>query len=201
MRFNKIKSLGITIFAFLVIEAIILSGIGMVLSGSSLSGLSSSLVEDELKITTYTMQELFNTSVSGDYALVDGDLYKGDINLTTNTSIIDDLNDETGLEVTLFWGDVRKSTTVLNSTGVRALNTVLDDKVYQKVLKGESVFLSKTNIQGSLYSAYYIPLRQPSDNSIVGVLFTGRSLDDVTSYQGYHPCELFYLCLLLKYYG
>lgn len=184
MRFNKIKSLGITIFAFLVIEAIILSGIGMVLSGSSLSGLSSSLVEDELKITTYTMQELFNTSVSGDYALVDGDLYKGDINLTTNTSIIDDLNDETGLEVTLFWGDVRKSTTVLNSTGVRALNTVLDDKVYQKVLKGESVFLSKTNIQGSLYSAYYIPLRQPSDNSIVGVLFTGRSLDDVTSYQG-----------------
>lgn len=184
MRFNKIKSLGITIFAFLVIEAVILSGMGMVLSGSSLSGLSGSLVEDELKITTYTMQELFNTSVSGDYALVDGDLYKGDINLTTNTSIIDDLNDETGLEVTLFWGDVRKSTTVLNSTGVRALNTVLDDKVYQKVLKGESVFLSKTNIQGSLYSAYYIPLRQPSDNSIVGVLFTGRSLDDVTSYQG-----------------
>lgn len=198
MRFNKIKSLSITIFAFLVVEAILLTGMGMALSGSNLTELSNSLVEDELMTTTYAMQELFNASVSGDYALVDGELYKGDTNLTTNTSVIDALHKETGLEITLFWGDTRKSTTVLNNAGARALNTVLDKEIYEKVLSGESVFLSKTNIQGSMYSAYYIPLRQPSDNSIVGVLFTGRSLDDVTSYRGVSSLRIVLSLLIIE---
>lgn len=183
MRFNKIKSLGITIFAFLVVEAILLSGVGMAMASTNLSGLSSNLVEDDLRTTAYVVNELLNISIEGDYSLVGNDLYKGDINLTQDNSIIDTLHSETGLEVTLFWGSTRTATTVLNESGSRALNTKIDGKIVKKVQDGESVFISKVNIQGSDYSACYIPLRQPSSREIVGILFTGRKLDGVIRYR------------------
>ena len=181
MRFTKIKHLGTTIFLFLVAEAIILAGVSVLTAGIGLNKLTGRLIKEELSTTAYSLQELYNTAIEGDFRLEGNELYKGDINLSKNMGIIDRLNSESNIQVTIFWGDTRKATTIHDSKGNRAVNTKLGESIYKRVLNGESVFIEGTNIEGSKYDAYYIPLKQPSDGSIVGVLFTGRSSADIFS--------------------
>lgn len=181
MKFTKIKHLGTTIFMFLLAEAIILAGVSVLTAGIGLNKLTGRLIKEELSTTAYSLQELYNTAIEGDYRLEDNELYKGDTNLSKDMGIIDRLNSESNLQVTIFWGDTRKATTIRDSNGNRALNTKLGENTYKRVSSGESVFLESTNIEGTKYDAYYIPLKQPSDGSVVGVLFTGRSSSDIFS--------------------
>lgn len=181
MKFTKIKRMGTTIFLFLVAEAVILAGVSVLTAGIGLDKLTGRLIKEELSTTAYSLQELYNTAIEGDYHLDGNELYKGDINLSKDMGIIDRLNSESNLQVTIFWGDTRKVTTIRDSKGNRALNTKLGESIYKRVSSGESVFLEGTNIEGTKYDAYYIPLKQPSDGSVVGVLFTGRSSTDIFS--------------------
>jgi len=181
MKFTKIKHLGTTIFMFLLAEAIILAGVSVLTAGIGLDKLTGRLIKEELSTTAYSLQELYNTAIEGDYHLEGNELYKGDTNLSKDMGIIDRLNSESNLQVTIFWGDTRKATTIRDNSGNRALNTKLGESTYKRVSNGESVFLEGTNIEGTKYDAYYIPLKQPSDGSVVGVLFTGRSSSDIFS--------------------
>lgn len=181
MRFTKIKHLGATIFMFLLVEAVILAGLSVLTAGIGLNKLTGRLIKEELSTTAYSLQELYNTAIEGDYHLEDNELYKGDTNLSKDMGIIDRLNSESNLQVTIFWGDTRKATTIRDSKGNRAINTKLGESTYKRVLNGESIFIESTNIEGTKYDAYYMPLKQPSDGSVVGVLFTGRSSQSIFS--------------------
>ncbi|NLL78569.1 MAG: hypothetical protein GX234_01950 [Clostridiales bacterium] len=118
----------------------------------------------------------------GDYEYRDGELYKGERNLSQSTEILDEIKKNTNLEVTIFWQDTRMATTILDENGNRAVGTKLDASVAADILAGKSEYVKSINIAGGDYSAYYMPLTQPGTGEVIGIVFTGRNREDITSF-------------------
>ena len=168
--------------AFVLLLAVLLIAIAMVVFGSKARSLANSLMEEQLKSACYLVDELLGRINSDDFSLKDGQLYKGDVNLTARTEEIDKIGEMTGLAVTIMWGDVRKSTTVKDDNGNRIIDTTLSADTAKKVLAGESHFLKSGEIQGKQYTTYYKPLKQPSSGEIVGIVFTGKMRSEVDAF-------------------
>ncbi len=90
----------------------------------------------------------------------------------SNTDIVDSVKEQTGNEVTIFSGDVRLNTTVVNDKGERAVGTQLDGKISSLVLTGDT-YSGKATIIGQKMSTKYEPLTNNS-GEIIGILFAGQ---------------------------
>ena len=116
----------------------------------------------------------------GEYQLKGDELYKGDFNLSQNVDFLDSLKDKSGYDATLFYGDTRYLTTLKDDNGNRQLQTKASDAVIDEVLKkGNEYQSSNTDVLGTRYVCYYVPVYQPGTEEIVGMLFIGKSYDEV----------------------
>ena len=131
---------------------------------------------------------LFDTAYPGDYTLVETtlngqtaySLYKGDHNITTDHSTIDQIKSSTGMDVSLFYQDTRILTTITNWNNQRIIGTGAPDIVVIEVLEANQArFYSNVIINGRTYFAYYVPLTN-SDGSVAGMLFIGKPVATVT---------------------
>ncbi|MDE5933352.1 MAG: cache domain-containing protein [Lachnospiraceae bacterium] len=102
------------------------------------------------------------------------------------TQLLDDLKQETGCEFTIFHGDERAYTTILQD-GKRAVGTKLSAELNDIVLvKGES-YVGNAQILGVDHLCSYVPTRG-EDGKINGLIFSGISIskanEQVTSTVG-----------------
>lgn len=169
------------LISLILVQSVALIVIAVFLISSGVGDISEKLMEEELAATTFSVSEIYENLTAGDYSFSDGVLYKGELNLTEHTEVIDRLKQETGLEITIFWGNTRGTTTVLNENGERAIGTTLANEVASPILGGTRTYVSVIDIAGSDYSAYYMPLTQPSTGEVIGIVFTGRNRADVDS--------------------
>lgn len=179
---EKMKKLNAKLMSFVLLLAVLLIVIAMVVFGSKSKSLANSLMEEQLSSACFFVEELYGRLNDDDYCLQDGQLYKGDVNLTARTEEIDKIRNMTGLEVTILWENVRKTTTIKDQSGKRVIDTTLDSETANQVLAGDSLFLEKLEIQGKMYTTFYMPLRQPSNDKIVGIVFTGKVRSEVDDY-------------------
>ena len=89
-----------------------------------------------------------------------------------NPTLVDAIKKMTGSEVTIFLGDTRVATTILNSAGERAVGTAADPEVSRQVLGGLT-YEGVITILGQEAMTKYTPLRN-SAGEIVGMLFVGQ---------------------------
>jgi len=89
-----------------------------------------------------------------------------------------DMFKEDGVEMTLFLGDTRFFTSVLNEKGERNEGTKMDQTIWGRVQKGENVNASGVVIGGKTYFVYYMPLYGP-DGKVVGAAWAGQSEEKV----------------------
>ncbi len=89
------------------------------------------------------------------------------------TEILDGLKDYTGMEFTIFDGDVRAYTTIVQN-GQRAVGTKLADNISSIVLGQGEPFLGNAEILGVNHVCAYEPMKNES-GKVVGVLFSGIS--------------------------
>jgi len=86
---------------------------------------------------------------------------------------VDEIKALTGLEVTIFEGDMRISTTIMKD-GKRAVGTKMDNpKVLEAVLQKGGTFLSQNTILGKSYETAYWPLKDGA-GKILGMFFIGK---------------------------
>ncbi len=143
-------------------------------------GLSN--IEEELHAFTFaTLQTM--ESINEDKYTNDGGVFKkGSTTISGNHTIVDALKGETSLEVTVFAGDTRVCTTLVDASGKRNEGSKADAKVVDKVInKGENMFLENITISGEQYCAYYIPLKQEGSDEVVGMVFAGKNRNDFIS--------------------
>lgn len=179
---QRMKKLDVKLMGFVFLQALLLIVISMVSFGSKTNKLANQLMEEQLEATSFLTGEILSNMNNDDYQLVDGQLCKGDFNLTTATEALDNVKAMTGLEVTILWGDVRKATTVFDQNGNRLIDTKLDSSTASMVLGGSTLFLPENEISGVKYATYYRPLMQPSTGEIVGIVFTGKPRSVVDKY-------------------
>jgi two-component system, NtrC family, sensor kinase len=73
---------------------------------------------------------------------------------------------------TLFLGDVRISTNVRDSSGRRAIGTLVSHEVYRRVFEGGAEWRDKAFVVDRWYIAAYKPVRDLDDH-IIGIMYTG----------------------------
>ncbi len=101
-----------------------------------------------------------------------------DIFSTDNTELLDDLSTATGMQFTIFEGDVRKYTTVMNNSE-RAVGTALSETVAQIVLEEGQPYIGEADILGKNHLCSYVPYTN-SSGEIVGILFAGVEISHLT---------------------
>ncbi|MBR5596930.1 MAG: methyl-accepting chemotaxis protein [Lachnospiraceae bacterium] len=131
------------------------------------------------------------TAVKASYSSMnDGDFYvdnngnfmKGDYNITKNMEDIDEYSRGLATDVTIFFGDTRMATSLLDTSGNRIIGTQANEQVAQTVLHKGEIFTSySTTINNQNYYCYYLPLENP-DGSIVGMVFAGQPSEEIDAF-------------------
>lgn len=121
-------------------------------------------------------------NMEGQYALDEnGQLWKGDVNLSEQVALIDNYVKNSEADVTVCYGKTRILTTLVDtSTKQRIIGTDIADEVWKTVSKGETYTVKSIPINGEDYIACYIPLRD-SDSSVIGAVFAGKPRADIRS--------------------
>ena len=178
-KFSFIGKLCGTALLMLVAMSIIITAVGV----SMVEKAYYDSFAEELHISALQVSEMAG-QWQGDWSLnSDNDLMKGDVAIhDIFQNQLDSLSEKTGISYTVFFQNVRKITTLTDSdTGLRMEGTTASEAVTSTVISGGSEYLSTDlEIGGNSWYAYYLPIRN-SDGSVVGMIFAGRSTDDVAA--------------------
>jgi len=153
--------------------------------GLSAWQINSSVTEQAyagLEASAMSIENVFKYSSDGIYRLVGDELWKGDLNISASTGIVDDIKERTGLDVTIFFGDTRYVTTIVDENGNRQVGTKAPAEIVQEVLvKGNTYGNDNVEVSGKRYICYYIPFCQPGFSTPVGMVFVGQEYSKVES--------------------
>ncbi len=94
------------------------------------------------------------------------------------TGLLDDLKKQTGCEFTIFYGDERAYTTILQD-GKRAVGTKLSPNLTVTVLEQGKTYVGKAKILGTDHICSYVPTRD-EEGKINGLIFSGISLAEAS---------------------
>lgn len=119
---------------------------------------------------------------SGSYRMEGDTLFKGDYNISENGDIIDSFVEGSNADVTIFYGDTRRATSLRDKdTGERILGTKASDAVIQTVLNEKKTYeTDSVTINGETYYAFYMPALDDSGNC-VGMVFAGQPATEATA--------------------
>lgn len=110
----------------------------------------------------------------GKWEIKDDQLYKGNILINGNVSIVDEMAQITEGTVTIFQNDTRVSTNVLLENGERAINTKASDPVIQAVLEKGGNYYGEAEVAGTMTQTAYQPIKDV-DGTIIGMWYVGES--------------------------
>ena len=136
--------------------------------------------KDALKGTAAATLAAYDQN-TGDYLETsNGDIWKGSYNISKSENLVDRIKDNTGMDVTFFYGDKRIMTSAMDENGNRILKSKAGDVIVEKVLNGGKEYFSEAvSIEGTLNYGYFMPVYQNgSDTDIVGMIFVGTNKQD-----------------------
>ena len=131
-------------------------------------------IENGLRGAAVAVRDTIDYADEGELHVEDGILYKGEFDVTNATEIADHVKSATDMDITVFYGDTRYMSSVVNEQGERIIGTTAQEVVIDKVLKGNQEYFSDdVNVNGVPYFGYYVPLTE--DGQVVGMVFSGMS--------------------------
>ncbi len=92
-----------------------------------------------------------------------------------NNQLLDSLKADTGNEFTIFIGNERLNTTIIQD-GKRAVGTKLGEAVSDIVINKKQLYLGEAQILGENYATAYVPIMSSDGASVIGILFSGSNL-------------------------
>lgn len=129
-----------------------------------------------MQATALAVRDIFEIGNEGEYHLDEkGALWKGStLNISQAIEIVDHIKENTGMDVTIFWGDTRILTSIKNEAGERQIQSRASDAVIQRVLKNGEFYQDRNiEILGTPYIVCYAPFYQEGASDPVGMVFLG----------------------------
>lgn len=148
--------------------------IAVLISANKQKQLVERITRQEMHSSASSVLQVYNSETDGDYSYSDGVFKKGTTSLSGNYTIIDNIKKETGIDVTISYGNTRLLTTIKDKSGDRLIGSEIDSRIMDVIKDGKNFVAQKVKVGDTIYTGYYIPLRQPSDRSIAGVVFCGQ---------------------------
>lgn len=175
MDHTKKTSLKHTLLKFSLVPVLVLGLVLTLISTRTLVQGTTEQVSQSLKIAARSVYNTYSLIAPGDMYEKDGLIYKGDVVLTGDYSIVDSLKESYGMDITLFYGDKRVLTTLTDEKGKRISGTSAEGQVSHWVLEnGKDYFSNNIKIGGKSYFGYYVPIYN-KDGSVVGMAFASKT--------------------------
>lgn len=197
MARKKRKSLIFTIMRMSVIPIAIL---GVVMTFYSQNSVHEGMVfeiEKSLSGIAHNLISIYNVLDAGDFSQKDDRVYKEETEITSDYRVLDDIKNDTGADVTVFVGDERCLTTLVDKKGNRLVGSHLDKEVASQVIEdGEEYFSQNVDVMGVRYFGYYVPIRN-DENEVVGVSFAGESAESVNTSMRFMTQGNVIICLFI----
>lgn len=194
------KKKKIRFFHSIKLELLLFSIVPLVLLGSFTSITAEYWIKKSLHEKALTQMQAVCVAVragydnlnDGKYTLnADGDLLKGDYNITKDVEALDKYKEGMDIDVTIFYGDTRKATSLLDdATGERIIGTTASKEVADAVLGGEEFTSTHAGVNGKNYFACYIPLKDP-DGTVVGMVFAGEDSAEIDANAASNSSRMF----------
>lgn len=154
-------------------------------------------VQTNLSGIAHNLISMYNMLDAGEFSNQDGKILKGELDFTSDYRLLDDVKNDTGADVTIFIGDERCLTTLVDKSGKRMTGTKVSDEVKQIVLdEGEECFSQNVDVVGVNYFGYYVPIRDDEDN-VVGISFAGKSVDSINTSMNFMIQGNIVICLFV----
>ena len=173
------KLLGLTLLSFLVVT-ISITLVGIV----AIWGSMTKQVRLEMQSVVSLVESRYDDKYPGTFGielLDDGKykVYKGNSDISQDYSIIDEIKENFGFEVTVFCKNIRVQTTMKDENGNRYITTKAPTLVTANVIdKGQEAFYGNVTIHGVKHFAYYRPIMLDG-GTVYGMIGISRSAGDV----------------------
>lgn len=134
-------------------------------------------IEDALKGTAAATLAAYDQN-AGDYIEAsNGNIWKGSYNISKSEDLVDRIQENTGMDVTFFYGEKRIMTSAKDKKGDRILGSDAGKTIVTNVLKGKKEYFSKAvSLEGTINYGYYMPVYQNgSTDQVVGMVFVGTN--------------------------
>lgn len=136
---------------------------------------------NSLKSNALAAMSPYNSQGYGDYALkADGNVWRGmNFNISQETGIVDELKEQTGVDITFFFGDTAVMTSVTNEGGDRWYGMKAGANITNYTLnQGAQLWYRNIEIDGKMCHAYLIPIVQPGDGTVAGAMMASLPTEE-----------------------
>jgi PAS domain S-box-containing protein len=175
VRVDSRKIANSTVLSAVIVALLMLLATHLVLSQVRREEIAktATLQQNALK----TFRELLKAKGSA-FQVRDGQLLDGAYRLNGANEFPDKVSEITGVQhATIFQGDTRIATNILQGNGLRALGTRLTGPAYDAIFRQGISFRGEALVLGVSYFTAYDPLRDPG-GKIIGALFVGSKEND-----------------------
>ncbi|WP_031517979.1 methyl-accepting chemotaxis protein [Desulfofalx alkaliphila] len=166
--------LGLAVFVIMTLVATAL----MLTSYKVTSDVAKEAAVEKAKGDLATGEALIASWYPGEWRVEGDKLYKGDVLINDNYAIVDLIGEMTGDTVTIFLGDTRINTNVMNEDGERAVGTQAAPYVIDAVLNQGQHYYGQAEVAGQIYQTAYKPIKN-AGGEIIGIWYVGAS-EEVT---------------------
>lgn len=165
------------LLAMSLFPLIVLGLITIIFGNARIREVVTDNIENGLRGTAVAVRNAIDYADEGEYHVEDGTLYKGEFDVTNVTDMADHIQTSADTDITVFYGNTRYMTSILDAQGNRAIGTTASEEVTSKVLDGQQeYFSSDANVNGAAYFGYYIPIMENGNS--VGMVFAGMPQAD-----------------------
>ncbi|MDE7199027.1 MAG: cache domain-containing protein [Lachnospiraceae bacterium] len=136
---------------------------------------------NSLKSNALAAMSLYNSQGYGDYAIKsDGNVWRGmNFNVSAETGIVDELKEQTGVDITFFFGDTAVMTSIKNESGERWYGMQAGANITNYTLhQGAQLWYRNIEIDKKMCHAYLIPIVQPGDGTVTGAMMASLPADE-----------------------
>ncbi len=166
----------------IILFPVLLLGVAvMQLSKTTVANVLVDKLDTSLCATAISVGNTLMYADSGAFGLNEaGELVKGEFNISKATDLVDSIREESGVEVSVFYGDTRYVTSITDETGARAAGETITGEIAEHVLtKGEAFFTKNAEVNGKQYLAYCLPLFNEGDTTPVGMVIAAIGQEHV----------------------
>lgn len=173
---KMLMAVTIPLVALVIIAALALNAVG--------STTAAGCTERELATAVYAVKHQMEMLAEGDFSVTDGILYKGEYDVSADTAFFDEFKESTTVDITIFWGNERLATSVVDKTGARAVHTTMSDELYNTLKADGKCFSEDVVVVDEDYYGYYEVYKNYGDGKEV-IVFAGKDIATVQAlYKG-----------------
>lgn len=178
------KKIGIAmkLIGMSVLPVVILGIILTVYGQATLKKSLKNEIYEGLKSVALAVQGAYDAAGNGDFIMLEsGNVIKGTFVVSNNYSLVDKLSNDSGIDVSLYYGSSTVVTSLQDKNKERMMQGTVSDEVQKTVLdQGKEYFAEDVALGDEHFYGYYMPVTD-AEGTVYGMIFTGKKSAQVNA--------------------